>query len=42
MEVPKLGVELEVQLQAYTTATAVQDRQPPEQGQESNLLPRGY
>ena len=25
MEVPKLGVQLELQLPAYTTATAVQD-----------------
>ena len=25
MEVPKLGVELELQLLAYTTATATQD-----------------
>ena len=26
MEVPRLGVELEVHLQAYTTATAMSDR----------------
>ena len=30
MEVPRLGVELELQLLAYTTATAMQDPQPTE------------
>ena len=47
MEVPSLGVELELQLLAYTTATATQDHSlwqrwilnPTEQGQESNPNP---
>ena len=50
MEVPSLGVESELQLPAYTTATATQDHSlrqrwilnPTEQGQESNPNPPGY
>ena len=53
MEVPRLGVELELQLLAYTTATATQpclrpqllatpDPPSTERGQGSNLLPLGY
>ena len=42
MEVPRLGVELELQLPAYTTATATPDPWPNEQDQGSNLSPRGY
>ena len=33
MEVPRLEVKLELQLLAYTTATAMLDPQPTEQGQ---------
>ena len=51
-EVPRLGVELELQLQTYTTASATQDpnhicnlhlssQQPTEQGQGWNLQPHG-
>ena len=41
MEVPQLGVELELQPAAYTTATAMQDPQPTEQDQGSNMHPHG-
>ena len=41
MEVPRLGVELELQLPACTTATARPDPQPTERGQGSNLQPHG-
>ena len=41
MEVSRLGVELELQLLAYTTTTATQDLQPTEEGQGSNLHPHG-
>ena len=40
MGVPRLGAELPLQLQAYTTATATPDPQLTEQGQGSNL--QGY
>ena len=36
MKVPRLGVELELQLPAYTTATATLGPQPTEQGQGWN------
>ena len=39
MDVPSLGVKLELQLWAYTTATATLDPEPTERGQESNLHP---
>ena len=51
MEVPRLGVELELLLPAYTTATATRDLRcicdlhhslQPHQGQEWNMHPRGY
>ena len=42
MEVPRLGVESELGLPAYTTATATPDPQPTEQGQGSNPHPHGY
>ena len=42
MEVPRLGVELGLQLPAYTTATATRDPKPTEQGQESNPHPHGH
>ena len=53
LEVPGLGIKLELQLLAYTTATATQDlsrfcdlhhssRQSTEQGQELNLQTHGY
>ena len=42
MEVSSLGVESELQLLAYTTATATLDPQPTERGQGSNLPPHGY
>ena len=42
MEVPRLGFESELQLLAYTTATATLDPQPTEQGQGSNLGPHGF
>ena len=53
MEVPRLGVELELQLPVYTTATAIRDpshgfnlhhssQQPTERGQELNLHPHGF
>ena len=44
MEVPRLGVELELELQvqAYTRATEMLDAQPTEPGEEgSNLHPHG-
>ena len=41
-EVPRLGVKSERQLLAYTTATAMSDPEPSEQGQGSNLFPHGY
>ena len=34
MEVPRLGVQLELQLLAYTTATAILDPSPTEPGIE--------
>ena len=39
MEVLGTGVELELQLLAYTTAKAMWDPRPTEQGQGSNLYP---
>ena len=53
MEVPRLGVKLELQLAAYTTAIAMQDpslvcdlhhssQQPTERGQGPNPHPHGY
>ena len=39
MEVPRLGVQSELQLLAYATATAWQDPQPTEWGQGSNPYP---
>ena len=42
MEVPRLGVQLELQLLTYTTAHCKPDPKPTERGQESNLLPHGY
>ena len=42
MEVPRLGVKLELQLPAYTTATAILGPYPTEEGQGSNLCPHGY
>ena len=42
MEVPRLGVQSERQLPAYTTATAMPDPEPPELGQGWNPHPRGY
>ena len=42
MEVSRLGIEVELQLLAYTTATAISDPQPTERGQESHLCPHGY
>ena len=41
MEVPRLGVQSELQLPAYATATAMPDPYPTEQGQGSNPKPRG-
>ena len=45
MEVPRIGVKLELQLLAYTTVTAMQDpsqiSQPTARGQGSNLQPHG-
>jgi len=50
-EVPRLGVESELQLPAYTTATATRDLpqlkatpdpKPTDQRQESNPAPYGY
>ena len=41
-QVPRQGVELELQLLAYTTATATLDPYPTERGQELNLHPHGY
>ena len=42
MEVPRLGVELELQLPAYTTAQSNPDSQPTEQDQGSNPHPHGH
>ena len=42
MDVPRLGNESELQLPAYTTATATLDSRATEQGQGSNPCPRGY
>ena len=42
MEVPRLGVKLELQLPAYATAIAMPDPQPTELGQELNLHPHVY
>ena len=42
MEVPRIGVESELQLPAYAPATATQDAQPTKQGQELNLHPHGW
>ena len=42
MEVPRLGVKLEMQFLAYATATAMPDLKPPEQGQGSNPHPHGH
>ena len=42
MEFPRLRVEPELQVLAYTAATAVQDPQPTEQHQGSNPHPHGY
>ena len=42
MEVPRLVVKSELHLLAYTTATAMRDPQPTEQGQGSNPCPHGY
>lgn len=41
MDVTELGVELEGQLPAYATSTAMLDPQPSEQGQGLNLSPHG-
>ena len=38
MEVPRVGVKLELQLPAYTTATATPDSEPTEQGQGSTRI----
>ena len=40
MEVPRLGVELELQLPAYTTATAMPD--PPDPSHVCDLPPRSW
>ena len=42
IEVPRLGVELELQPLAYTTAVVMLDPSPTEQGQGLNLRPHGY
>ena len=42
MEVPKLGVEWELQLPAYTVATVMLDSLLTERGQGSNLYLCGY
>ena len=42
MEVPRLGVKLELQLLAYTTAIATRDPRTTGQGQGSNPYPYGY
>ena len=42
VEVPRRGVESELQLPAYTTATATRDPSPTEQGQGLNPCPHGY
>ena len=42
MEVPRLGVKLELQLLAYATATGMLAPLPTEQGQGLNLHPYGH
>ena len=42
MEIIRLGIESELQLPAYTTATATPDPQPSEGRQGSNPCPHGY
>ena len=42
MKVPRLGFKSELQLLAYTTATAMPDPQPTELGQGLNPLPQGH
>ena len=42
MEVLRLGVESELQLAAYTTATVMPDHYPTERGQELNPYLHGY
>ena len=41
MEVPRLGVLSELQLPAYTTATAMADPEPTKRGQGLNPKPHG-
>ena len=41
MEIPRLGVQSELQVLAYTTVTAMPDPQPTERGWGSNLQPHG-
>ena len=41
MEVPRSGIESELQLPAYTTVTAKPDPSPTEQGQVWNTYPHG-
>ena len=41
VEIPRLGVKLELQLPAYATATAMQDPEPTERGRGSNPKPHG-
>ena len=41
MEVPKLGVQLELQFQVYITAMVTLDPQPTKCGQGLNLHPHG-
>ena len=41
MEVPRLGIQSELQLPAYTTAHAMPDPLPTERGQGSNTQPHG-
>ena len=42
VKVPRLGVESELQLLVYATATAKPDLRPTEQGQGSNPNAHGY
>ena len=42
LDIPRLGVEFELQLPATATATATPDTCPTEQGQRSNPHPHGY
>ena len=42
MEAPRLGVESELQLPAYTTATATRDPQVSTRGQGSHPHPHGH